>query len=183
MKPAKGGFLLQVLWASLGQLFQAVLAFAGLLILVRLLGPEAYGIFAIALICVGFCEILIGGHTGDGIVSVKQLRASHTNSLFWLLAILGVISGAGLLIAHDVLAQAFGVEEAGPVICGNQRASSAFGDDDRSLAASCARCAFFRAFDRHGAWRYRCDGCRHLFCALGVGCSSVSSSWNMSAEA
>ncbi|MGB3470394.1 MAG: oligosaccharide flippase family protein [Erythrobacter sp.] len=116
MKPAKGGFLLQALWASLGQLFQAVLAFAGLLILVRLLGPEAYGIFAIALICVGFCEIVVGGHTGDGIVSIAELRASHTHSLFGLLATVGLAAGAGLWLAQDLLAQAFGVEQAGPVI-------------------------------------------------------------------
>lgn len=116
MTPRRGGFFLQAIWASLGQLFQALLALAGLFILVRLLGPEAYGIYALALVCVGLCEIVVGGSSGDGIVSLAELRPSHTNSLFYLLVTSSLIAGTALWAGADLLAATVGMREAAPVL-------------------------------------------------------------------
>ncbi len=116
MKPVADRFLFQAAWASFGQLVQLVFAVGGLVILVRLLGPAAYGHFAVALVCVGLCEILVGGHAADGMVSVRDLRPAHENALFWSLAALGFACGAGLWLARAPLAGLFGLDEAAAVI-------------------------------------------------------------------
>lgn len=115
MKPAGPDFLIQAICASLGQLLEAGLAFADLLILVRLIGPEAYGVFANVLVCVRFCEILVGGYAGDG-VSALQNRAPATAPrlpVCWCSAGLSLEWGCG---SRGTFSHALDIDQAGPVI-------------------------------------------------------------------
>ncbi len=109
-------FVSQAAWASVGQLVQALIAFGGLIVLVRLLGAEAYGLFAIALIAVGLLEILVGGHAADGVISIEDLRPAHTDTLFWTLAAIGGAGGLLLWTAGPAVARMLGIDDAAPVI-------------------------------------------------------------------
>jgi len=111
-----GGYLLQAVWASLGQIVQVVIAFVSLATLARILGAEAYGLYAVALMCVGLADLLVGGHAGQGLVSIPALRSTHSSSLFWVLVAVACFTGLGLWFGRDLISSAIGVKEAAAVV-------------------------------------------------------------------
>jgi PST family polysaccharide transporter len=98
------------LWSSLETSLQQLLQFAIFLVLSRLLGPEAYGIVALALIVNIVADVLItGGGWADAIVQRRDLAPEHLSSIFWLLLAMG-LGLAGLAAAAAApMAALFGV--------------------------------------------------------------------------
>lgn len=96
----------QAIWASLGQLAQALLATISTIILARILGAETYGVFALGLLIVGFAEIFVGGHAADIVVQKPDVTAGHRNAAFVALSVISVFSAvviwAGGAAAADV---------------------------------------------------------------------------------
>ena len=84
----------QAIWASLGQLAQALLATISTIILARILGAETYGVFALGLLIVGFAEIFVGGHAADIVVQKPDVTAGHRNAAFVALSVISVFSAA-----------------------------------------------------------------------------------------
>lgn len=116
MVHASDRFVFQAIWAGAGQLFQLALTTLGFFVLVRLLGASAYGIYAIALVCVGIAEIFVGGHVAYAIVSTADLRASHKNALFWALVALGAAAGLILWSLCEPISALFDLPEAAEVL-------------------------------------------------------------------
>ncbi len=116
MTNASDRFILQAIWAGGGQLFQLALTTLGFFVLVRLLGASAYGIYAIALVCVGIAEIFVGGHVAYTIVSTADLRASHKNALFWALVALGTAAGLILWFFRGLIAALFNLPGAAEIL-------------------------------------------------------------------
>ena len=81
---------------------QSVLRIVMQLILAALLGPEAFGLLALALVYVMLVQILLDQGMGTAIIQRQNLESSHLDSGFWMLIglstvlTMGAIAGAGL---------------------------------------------------------------------------------------
>ena len=97
----------QTLWASLGQVAQLVTGLVSLIILVRILGAEAYGIFALGLLFTNLAEVFVGGHAADGIVQKDDLTASQKTAAYAALTLTGLACAAALVAGSDPAAAFF----------------------------------------------------------------------------
>jgi O-antigen/teichoic acid export membrane protein len=68
------------------------------LVLAALLGPEAFGLIAMALVYVSLLELLLKQGMGAAIVQREELRRSHLDTAFWL-----VVAAAAVLTAVGVI--------------------------------------------------------------------------------
>jgi len=92
-------------WTSLAVGAQAAMQLVALILLARLLPPSSFGVFAAALVVIGFCAIFSDLGVGPAIVQRLKLEARHirtgfTLSLLFSLAAAGVIWWVAPLIAH-----------------------------------------------------------------------------------
>lgn len=97
----------QTLWASLGQLFQLIFGLVGLVILVRILGPETYGVFALGLLFANFMEVFIGSHAADGIVQKENLGEGQKTAIHLAIVATGLAAALCLLAIGSLAAAAF----------------------------------------------------------------------------
>lgn len=98
------------LWSSLETTLQQLIQFAIFLILSRLLGPEAYGILALATVVNVVADVLIvGGGWSDAIIQRRNLAPEHLSSIFWLLVALALGLAALAAVAATPVAALFGV--------------------------------------------------------------------------
>jgi O-antigen/teichoic acid export membrane protein len=101
----------QAIWASAGQFAQALLAVIGTIVIARLLGAEAIGVFALGLLFIGFAEILIGGHAVDIVVQKEDLSNAHLNASFVTLVGIGSLTSLVLWASAGWAARFFEVPE------------------------------------------------------------------------
>ncbi len=106
----------QTVWASLGQLVQLVFGLVGLVILVRILGPETYGIFALGLLFANFAEVFVGGHAADGIVQKEDLSEGQKTAAHLALIAAGLVCALCLLAAGGLAASVFGTPQLAAVL-------------------------------------------------------------------
>lgn len=97
----------QAIWASLGQLAQALLATISTIILARILGAETYGVFALGLLIVGFAEIFVGGHAADIVVQKPDATTGHRNAAFAALVVISVLSAVVIGVSSGVASAFF----------------------------------------------------------------------------
>ena len=110
------GTVAAVLWAAAERWGQQLFSFAVFIVLARLLEPTAFGLVALASLCLSFCTILVDSGLGAGIVRLRHVDAKHLSSAFWL----GLGLATGLLMAIMVIAPSLsrwvGVIELAPVL-------------------------------------------------------------------
>lgn len=101
-----------VVWAAAATWGNQVLHMVLFVVLGRLLGPEAYGIIAMALIVTASCQLLVAdGGWHEALVTRADLQALHCDSLFWsLLALGGAIAGV-VTLAAPLIAWLLGTPE------------------------------------------------------------------------
>lgn len=97
----------QAIWASLGQLAQALLATISTIILARILGAETYGVFVLGLLITGFAEIFVGGHAADIVVQKPDVSAGHRNAAFAALSVVSLLSAAVIGVGGGAAAAYF----------------------------------------------------------------------------
>lgn len=83
-------------WSGIGRMAQAVISIITLGILARLVGPEAFGVQALALVVVGFVEMLTIRALADPIIQYKDASARRLDSVAWTIIIL-TVAIAGLI--------------------------------------------------------------------------------------
>ncbi|HWK68217.1 MAG TPA: oligosaccharide flippase family protein [Rhizobiaceae bacterium] len=105
---SKRSLVKQYAWALSGQVAQALLALASVVVIARLLGPETYGVFALVMLIVGLAEILVGGHVTDFIVQKPTVAAGDRNAAFVLAVLVALAIAVSLLIAAPFLAIVLG---------------------------------------------------------------------------
>ncbi|MCL4185656.1 MAG: oligosaccharide flippase family protein [Burkholderiaceae bacterium] len=84
-------------WSAAGKLFQFLVGLIALAVIARWVGPEAYGVFALSWVVVGFAGIVVSAAPTDTLVQRRDLHAGHCNAS--LLASLAMALAAWLLIA------------------------------------------------------------------------------------
>ena len=84
-------------------------------ILARLLGPKAYGVFAIAMVFVGFFEIAVVGAAVEALVTVPDLDANHLRTVNLCSIVMAIFAGAIIFSSADLWAQWFDSTDLKPV--------------------------------------------------------------------
>lgn len=80
-----------IAWAAVERWGAQIIGLLSLLLLARLLKPEAFGLIAMAAVFVAFIEALIDQGMAEAIIQRQVLEPEHLDSAFWLNASMGVI--------------------------------------------------------------------------------------------
>jgi PST family polysaccharide transporter len=104
-------------WATIEVWGVELLQFLAFLLLARLVGPEAYGLVALAMAFVLVPQnLLVHGGWIEALVQRPELSRAEVDSVFWLLAGLGLASALLLLALAPWAASWFGLPELGPLL-------------------------------------------------------------------
>lgn len=96
-----------VIWSSVESWGQQLLQFSLFALLARLLGPEAFGIVAMAMILTTFANLLVlYGGWNEALVQRPDLDPRHTDSAFWALLGAALVLTAIVAVAARPLAAA-----------------------------------------------------------------------------
>jgi O-antigen/teichoic acid export membrane protein len=85
-------------WSVAGKLFQFVIGLIALTVIARLVGPEAYGVFALSWVVVGLTDIAVSSAPVDTLVQRRELKSGHCNASF-IGALLIALAAWGLITA------------------------------------------------------------------------------------
>jgi O-antigen/teichoic acid export membrane protein len=91
-------------------------SFLSVVVIARILTPEEYGVFVMALMVVMLPEVLASGTLGDALVQRKDLRPGHVNSVFLQSILIAIVSWGVLILLAPWIASAFGEPTVAPVL-------------------------------------------------------------------
>lgn len=95
-------------WSTVGSWGGQIVGLAVFTLLAIFLGPEAYGLVAMAMVVIAISDIFIVGGITEALVQRKQLEREHVDSVLWLL--IGLAAGIAVLslICAGPISAAFG---------------------------------------------------------------------------
>lgn len=105
-----------VFWGALERGATQGISFLVVLVLARLLGPEIYGLAALAATLVLFGQMLLGETFSEAVVQAETLEPAHLSSLFWMLFAAGIVVAAAFFVGADALANLLGQPAAAPLL-------------------------------------------------------------------
>lgn len=94
-------------WVVVSKWFDLIGSLVTLAITARLLAPEAFGLFGMAMLACLLPEVVLSGALGDGVIQRKDLRPGHLNGVFWLHVAVFVVFMAGLYLMIPVFVAQF----------------------------------------------------------------------------
>jgi O-antigen/teichoic acid export membrane protein len=100
-----------VAWAAAARWFDVAASMLSFLVLAWILGPEAWGLFGMALVVTVLPETILGGALSDSLIQRSELRSGHVGAARTLQLGLASIFFAGCLLLSPVFAQWFGRSE------------------------------------------------------------------------
>ena len=104
------------LWSAARSLLQALLNVVALAVVARELGPQAYGVFGVAMIVISVAEMAVGGSFTESIIQRKDLHDGHIDATFWLTIAASVGAAALIAALADPLARMAGNADAADVL-------------------------------------------------------------------
>jgi O-antigen/teichoic acid export membrane protein len=100
-----------LVWTSLAMGAQALMQLIALILLARLLPPSSFGVYAAALVVIGFCSIFSELGVGPAIVQRTDLEPRHIRAGFTLSLLLSTVMGGLIWLAAPLIAQFFQISE------------------------------------------------------------------------
>lgn len=82
-------------------------SFVSMIVIARILTPEDYGVFIMALLSVSLPEVIASGTLGDSLVQRKELRSGHVNSVFLQSMLIAIVSWLALILLAPLIAKGF----------------------------------------------------------------------------
>lgn len=104
------------LWTTGRNLLKTVLSLTALAVVAREVGPQAYGVFGIAMLVVGVAEMIAGGALTDSLVQRKDLSDGHVDATFWLSTCVAVGLGAFIVVFAAPMASLAGGSQAADML-------------------------------------------------------------------
>lgn len=101
-KAAKG-----ILWSVIQKWGREAISVLILMVLTRLLGPEAFGLVALAVIFTDFVEIFLDQGFSAAIVQRANLEQEHLDTAFWISVLTGILLTVGSIAASGWVATFF----------------------------------------------------------------------------
>jgi O-antigen/teichoic acid export membrane protein len=103
------------IWLTVEKLTQQAIWLLLFVVLARILGPQPYGIFTIAMAFIGFCEVVIVGATVEALVTVPDANDGHLRTANLLTVIAATVSAIAAFAAAPLLAKIFDSADLEPV--------------------------------------------------------------------
>ena len=103
-------------WSTVQSWSVQLISFLVYPILARLLGPEAYGLIALAGVFIMMLDIFLDVSFGAAIEQRKDLAPQHINAVFWAFLALGLVLTSGSMLAAPLIAKFFREPALPPVI-------------------------------------------------------------------
>lgn len=103
------------LWAALRTWGEPLVTFGAFLLIVRRVGPEAYGIFGMAMLAIRLGELVVSETLADALIAQRALRRAHADTVFWTLLVVAVPLALAMLLLAAPLADFFDAPQVAPV--------------------------------------------------------------------
>lgn len=104
------------LWTALESWGRHLIAAAVFVVLGRLLGPQDFGLIALALLVVGLAELIVSDAFAEALVQRDDLQDRHCDTAFWFLITLATLLTLLLIVAAGPIAQLLGDPRAQPLM-------------------------------------------------------------------
>jgi len=105
-----------VLWSIIQKWGREAISFLFLVALTRLLGPEAFGLVALAAIFIEFLDIFLDQGLSAAVVQRADLEREHLDTAFWVSVFTGILLTVGSVAASDLVATFFAEPRLAPVL-------------------------------------------------------------------
>ncbi len=105
-----------ILWSFLERWGGQLISTTVFLLLARLLGPEAFGLTALASVFISFMSAFVNQGFVPAIVQKEELTPQHLDTAFWSSLLIGSLMCVGTVLASGVIAQSFGEDALKPII-------------------------------------------------------------------
>jgi O-antigen/teichoic acid export membrane protein len=105
-----------VVWSVIQKWGREAISFLILVVLSRLLAPEAFGLVALASVFTSFVEIFLDQGFGAAIVQRADLEQEHLDTAFWTSVSTGILLAAGGVAASGLVAAFFEEPRLAPVL-------------------------------------------------------------------
>ncbi len=116
MKDLKQKAVRGVAWSALENWSGQGISFVVFLVLARILGPQDFGLVALAAVYVTVVQTLIRQGFAEAIVQVEQLEDEHLDTAFWTNVALSAVLTVGTLCFCEPVAALLGNVALGPVV-------------------------------------------------------------------
>jgi O-antigen/teichoic acid export membrane protein len=104
------------LWVSAAKWLDVIGSIVTLLFTARLLPPEAFGVYGMALLAILIPDTVLSGALTESLIQRKDLRPGHLNGAFLIHMILFAIFMAGLLLVTPLIVAHFGEPELAQIV-------------------------------------------------------------------
>lgn len=105
------------IWSTLERVGQQGVQVLVLLVLARLLGPEAFGLIAMLTIFYGIAEALVNSGFGSALIQKKQITSVDCNSVFFLNITIGILMAGLMCLASPWIAEFYEEPVLQPMTC------------------------------------------------------------------
>ncbi|NJO48898.1 MAG: oligosaccharide flippase family protein, partial [Leptolyngbyaceae cyanobacterium RM2_2_4] len=96
-----------VVWTAIGNWGSQLISFAVFFLLARLLGPEAFGLVALASVFFAFMQVFLDQGFGQALVQRQNLEPEHLDTAFWTNLGIGILLSLVTIVAADQIAEIF----------------------------------------------------------------------------
>tara|TARA_B100002052_G_scaffold58743_1_gene51748 strand:+ start:22556 stop:24016 length:1461 start_codon:yes stop_codon:yes gene_type:complete len=86
------------IWSTLNNLSKLFFSFLAPILLARILGPESFGIIAMAFVLVGLSQIFVDFGSTEAIVKSKHITTKFLSSLFWFNLLISILVFSAILL-------------------------------------------------------------------------------------
>lgn len=108
--------IISVLWSATQTWGVRVISFLVMIVLARLVAPEAFGLVAYATVFLAFAQIFVDQGFSDAIVQFPQLDREHLDTAFWVSILTGGLLSAISFGASDAVAALFHEPQLAPIL-------------------------------------------------------------------
>jgi O-antigen/teichoic acid export membrane protein len=89
-------------WSTAGKALQLALSLLALAVIARIVGPHAYGIFALGWLVVGLFEVVVSSAPTDTLIQRRTVSPGHLDATFWAALLMGLLIAAGVWAGADL---------------------------------------------------------------------------------
>ena len=94
-------------WSSINSVIKFLYSLFVPILLARIIGPEPFGILAMAFVVVGLSQLFIEFGIGDAIVRAKKINEEFLSSLFWFNLLIGILIYISILFVTPLVSDYF----------------------------------------------------------------------------
>src|SRR5271157_1057510 len=94
-------------WLTIEKLTQQILWLILFSILAPILGPRPYGVFAIVMVFIGLCEIVLQEGVAEALLTVDHLDKDHTSTANFCNLIIGLTAALLIFIFAPIISRIF----------------------------------------------------------------------------